>query len=106
MLHRVPAPPPIDHREKLPLPSPDSNHAAHWAAHPGSPDEGLIEDGGFNLADIRGFPLHGSLLSLTSSRMLMCSLGSVEHKQMVVRGRRTKESVEVYQDLGGERGGA
>jgi hypothetical protein len=38
--------------------------------------------------------------------MLMRSLGSVEHKQLVVRGRRTKESVEVYQDLGGERGGA
>jgi hypothetical protein len=32
-------------------------------------------------------------------------LGSVEHKQLVVRGRRTKESVEVYQDLSGERSG-
>jgi hypothetical protein len=38
--------------------------------------------------------------------MLWSSLGSVEHKQLVVRGRRTKESVEVYHDLGGERGGA
>ncbi len=27
----------------------------------------------------------------------------VEHKQAVVRGRRAKEGVQVYQDLGGER---
>jgi hypothetical protein len=38
--------------------------------------------------------------------MLWSSLDRVEHKQLVVRGRRTKESIEVYQDLGGERGGA
>jgi hypothetical protein len=30
----------------------------------------------------------------------------VEHKDPVVRSRRTKESVEVYYDFGGERGGA
>ena len=47
------APPPRDHRLELPLSPPDGNHAAHWAAHPGSPDDGLVEDGGFNLADIR-----------------------------------------------------
>ena len=33
-------------------------------------------------------------------------MGRVENKQPVVRGRRAKEGVEVYQDLGGERGGA
>jgi len=30
----------------------------------------------------------------------------VENKDPVVRSRRTKESVEVYYDFGGERGGA
>ncbi len=30
----------------------------------------------------------------------------IEHKQLVVWSRRAKEGIEVYQDLGGERGGA
>lgn len=30
----------------------------------------------------------------------------IEHKQVMVRGRRAKESVQVHQHLGGERGGA
>src|SRR5260370_169380 len=105
MLHRVPASPPIDHREKLPLPSADSNHAAHWAAHPGSPDEGLIQQCCLDLADICR-PLHESLLSLTSSLLLMRRMLRVENKDPVVRSRRTKESVEVDDDLGRKRGGA
>ncbi len=53
LLHRVPASPTINQREELPLPSADAHDATHWATHPGSPDEGLIEDGSFNLAGIR-----------------------------------------------------
>jgi len=52
-LNTVPAPLPKDHHLELPLSPPDGNHAAHWTAHTGSPDEGSIEDGSFNLTDIR-----------------------------------------------------
>jgi hypothetical protein len=30
----------------------------------------------------------------------------IEHKQLMVRSRRTKEGVQIYQDLGSERCGA
>jgi hypothetical protein len=52
-LNTVPASSPKDHRLELTLSPPDGNHAAHWTAYTGSPDEGLIDDGGFHLADIR-----------------------------------------------------
>jgi hypothetical protein len=53
--------------------------------------------------------------ALISSRSFDCidtsswrgsSLGRVENKQLVVRGRWAKEGVQVYQDLCRERGGA
>jgi hypothetical protein len=38
--------------------------------------------------------------------MLMRRMARVEHKEPMIRGRRTKKSVEVYYDLCGERCGA
>ncbi len=38
--------------------------------------------------------------------MLTSGLGSVEHKEPVVRGWRTEKCIEVHYDLGGQRGGA
>jgi hypothetical protein len=51
-LNGIPAAPPTYQCQELPLPPPDGDHPTHWTPHLCSAGECLIEDGGFNLADI------------------------------------------------------